>query len=207
MRASSTAWFARNMLAAAASGATTLKDWAPLIAACVALVGVFIGLWVNGRREDRRRRDERIDAYRSEQRVEIARLLVDLDEYQALLRRHTGYDDERDAMNHKTAFEVLARWESMIQHIRARFTTCSLLVHDDEVTAALDRAIAAFSDSLGPWAEFHDEVREGGQGNYVAPAFDSRGELTALIHHQDNLAQIAKERLAPTIVEEDWRKR
>src|SRR5580704_16000576 len=74
------AWGVNDMMYLALTGSaaspTLISQYGPLIAAVVALFGVWSGLILNGWRDRRRYQNEREDGYRRDQRAAIAALVV-----------------------------------------------------------------------------------------------------------------------------------
>jgi hypothetical protein len=191
-------------LAAASSSANPsfISQYGPLLAAAVALLGVLVGLHVNGKRDIKRyqnqRRDDearyrsqREDDYLREQRIAIADIAVAGQDF----RRECGMLVSRDQWR-----EHRDPAEAATAALLSKLTVAKLLIHDLVLQGALDGLFTAW-ESVG---ESMDEVNNAffNQQTGKQEAVESlEAALLRFDAEADILYTAALKRLKPTVVE------
>ena len=149
------AWGVNDMiylaLTDASANPTLISQYGPLIAAVIALFGVWSGLILNGRRDRRRYQNEREDDYRRDQRAAIAALVVAGHNYSR--ECSTLADDPRDwDKQHRPADDALAA-------LLTQLTLAKLLIHRKDLQAALQSMQEAWEATAKAMNEMEAAVR------------------------------------------------
>lgn len=181
---------------------TTLQQFAPLIAAVIALVGVAATIVVNGRRESARYSAAREDDYRREQRQAIAAVAVSAHRFG---RELNCFDESGRWMraSYERALALQDSVENAILDLLNQLTVARLLVHSEKLQTAIDALYMQWSvtsehadDALSAfWA--HDET------GATASVLTIRDSLTTVSTAASRLHSVALKELRPTIVSEE----
>jgi hypothetical protein len=174
-----------------ATNPTFFSQYGPLIAALVALFGVFVTLSVNVKRDRDRYREEREDDYRREQRAAIASIVV------------AGHNFRRECTALLDADQWYAHRDSADAATAALLndlTVAKLLIYDNDLQEALDSVFRA-------WDAVCESVErlEGDRLDQVAAPDSSLTSLTESLHQFDRQADILHtitlKKLRPSVVE------
>lgn len=176
-----------------------VTQWGPLIAALVALVGVMLSLYVTGRREDLRRREQARDDYNREQRTAIAAVATAAHE---LGRTAAAFGDVKRLRSegYESATGMRDAVQAAAGELLNALTVASLLIHDTQLQGRLDEVLEAFPSVQDAALAVYNAYRDDATGDLLAvdavlehswPRFDQA--VVAL--HQDALRL-----LAPAIV-------
>lgn len=189
------AWGVNDMMYLAVTGSaaspTLISQYGPLIAAVIALLGVWSGLILNGRRDRRRYQNEREDDYRRDQRAAIAALVVAGHNYS----RECGTlaDDPRDwDQQHRPADDALSA-------LLTELTLAKLLIHRKDLQAALRSMQEAWEATARAMNEMETAVREHQSIGRDQAAESLSRALAKYDEAKNEVYTLAQDNLQPTV--------
>jgi hypothetical protein len=150
-----------------AADPTFLQQFGPVLAACLALMGVAASLTVTARREARRFQLEREDAYRQEQRVALSAVMVAAQTY----RRTAGTLGRPQAWinsGYERATSLADQADAAMADLLNQLTVARLLIASPDLQNALDTLFGQWSKTSqlvseivsAFWAQESERMRE-----------------------------------------------
>lgn len=191
------AWGVNDMmylaLTSSSANPTLISQYGPLIAAVIALFGVWSGLILNGRRDRRRDGTEREDDYRRAQRAAIAALVVAGHNYSR--ECSTLADDPREwDKQQRPADDALAA-------LLTELTLAKLLIHRKDLQVALQSVQEAWEATAKAMNEMEAAVREHQPITRDEAAESLRIALVKYDKAKNELYTLAQDNLQPTVAE------
>jgi hypothetical protein len=182
---------AMTYLSQAAANPTIISQYGPVVAAFVALFGVFTALAVNVSRDRERYRSQREDDYRRDQRIAIAAIAVAGHNF----RRECGMLVDPDNWSPQRRRLADAAMGALLNEL----TVARLLIHDATLQGALDDVNNAWRATAKALDEMEDASAGREQRRQAAES------VTDAMRQFDAAANVlytaALEKLKPTIVQ------